>query len=81
MKWNPISELEPDKDVLFRIEFGTCQPILYVCGCIWRGGLYIDYNNNSSFENFDGGFLCKLDMLYTRNIHSIRFVDPKEIEL
>lgn len=80
MRWKPISELTPDTDVLFRIEFDNGQPVVFVCGCVWRERLYID-NDNNTFDDFDGVFLCRLSNLKKRNIKSIYFIDPKEIKL
>ena len=78
MRWRPISEIANDADVLFRIELPN--EILFVVGNIYNGGLFIQ-DTMFTFLDFSGGYLCDVDKLHERNIKSIYFIDPKEIEL
>lgn len=80
MKWKPISELTPDKEVLFRIETDD-NDIVYTGGSLendWR----LNVINYAGYDNyFDNCYLCNITQLQRYGIKSICFADPKEIEL
>ena len=77
MKWRPISELDTEDDVLFRIEMDTGK-VFFVVGYICDNSLIL---HGDGFLNEDYGFFCLVSNIDKHGIKDIMFVNPKEIEL
>lgn len=81
MKWKPISELDPDTEVLFRIETNSSEVVL-MSGELSGNSQYIYVLNYAGYGTiFDYQFICHINDIHKRGFKSIHFIDPKEIEL
>lgn len=81
MKWRPISELEPDKEVLFRIETNRGEVVL-MSGEVSGASQCIYILNYAGYGTiFDYQFICHINEIEKYGFKSIHFLDPKEIPL
>lgn len=81
MKWKPISELDPDTEVLFRIETNSSEVVL-MSGELSGNSQYIYVFNYAGYGTiFDYQFICHINDIEKCGFKSIHFIDPKEIEL
>ena len=79
MNWRPISELTPDKEVLFRIETKNGEKVI-MNGELSGNSQYLYVLNYAGYGTiFDRQFLCHINDIEKSGFKSICFVDVKEI--